>query len=301
MTDSANNKTNRHLLKAQLKKSLALDFDDFGLEENQTGEFSATFVGINLQSAFQPIYDVNAGDLAGHEALLRACLGNVQDTTPEFAFSYAEAQGRLVKLDRVSRTLHVLNYHEIFKEKGLLFLNVHPNLLMSVNQHGKVFENILHANSVTADRVVIEIKDLSVPDQYESLLSYEKKLISAIENYHERGYKIAIDNFGNQHSLVSRLWKLNPDFVKFDKTLIQEAEHNTRLEKSINGLIDVIKNLNVQPIITGIESQIQLDIAMAAGVNLLQGHLLGRPVPAKALQSSDLIKREIQLPEKLSA
>jgi len=291
MTESIKTKVSLDLLKNQLKEALLLDFEDFSLEKNETGEYSSDFLGVHFESAFQPIYDIASGDLFGHEALLRPFLGKIQEATPDFAFKYAEASNKLVKLDRVSRTLHVLNYNQIFQEKGLLFLNVHPNLLISVSEHGKVFERILHANSVPTERVVIELRDYSIPENHENLITYEKQLAAAIENYHERGYKIAIDNFGNQHSLISRLWQLKPDFIKFDRTVIQEAVNNHRLETALYGLSNLIKSLGAQPIITGIETQEQLNIATAAGVHLLQGFIFSKPVSAKKLQTSGVLHR----------
>lgn len=279
-------------LSQQLKEALSLDLSDFGLEVNATGELTSQFVGVHLTSAFQPIYNVLSGDLQGYEALLRPTLiASAQSTTPEFAFSYAQASNNLVKLDRISRALHLLNYNQIFQEKGLLFLNVHPSLLISVNEHGKVFEKILHDHSVPTDRVVIELRDFVTPSPEDSLLGYERKLESAIDNYHDRGYKIAIDNFGNAHSLVSRLWKLTPDFIKLDQTLIRQAEANHRLRKTLTGLVGIIKDLGAEPVITGIETQVQLDIALQTGASLLQGYLLGQPASVKNLQNSSLIKR----------
>lgn len=279
-------------LSLALKESLSLDLSDFGLEVNDLGEYTSQFVGVHLNSAFQPIYNVSSGDLQGYEALLRPILiASAQATKPEFAFSYAQASNNLIKLDRISRALHLLNYQQIFQEKGLLFLNVHPSLLINVNEHGKVFERILHANSVPTDRVVIELRDFVTPAPEDSLLGYERKLASAIDNYHDRGYQIAIDNFGNQHSLVSRLWKLNPDFIKLDQALIRQAEENPRLAKTLLGLVKIIKDIGAEPIITGIETQVQLDIALQTGASLIQGYLLGKPASVKNLQSSSLMKR----------
>lgn len=286
------NNVSLNLLRNQLKETLLLDLDDLGLEQNATGEYISEFFGVHLQSAFQPIYNIASGDLLGHEALLRPVLGNIQEATPDFAFRYAEAHGKLVKFDRVSRTLHVLNYNQIFQEKGLLFLNVHPNLLISVSEHGKVFERILHAHSVPTDRVVIEIRDFSIPEHQENLVTYEKQLAAAIDNYHELGYKIAIDNFGSHYSLISRLWKLKPDFIKYDINIIQEAVLNDRLQQALSGLTALIKNLGAEPIATGIETQEQLNIATAANIHLLQGHIFSQPVSAKKLQSSDVLHRE---------
>jgi EAL domain-containing protein (putative c-di-GMP-specific phosphodiesterase class I) len=272
-------------LKAQLREALYLDLDDYGLEEQQSGEFTSTFLGVQLNSAFQPIYDSEAGELFGHEALLRPSLGGTQAISPEFAFSFAEQSGRLVKFDRVCRTLHVLNFRQIYAETGLLFLNVHPQLLISVNAHGKVFERILHTHSVPTDRVVIEIP--------ESLVDQDKQLVEAVENYRERGYKIAIDDFGRKHSNLDRLWKLSPEFVKLDLSIIQEAERNPRVHRILPRLVDIIRDLGAQPVIEGIETQTQLDMAIEAGSTLLQGYFLGRPVTAKELQPSKIIKPTI--------
>jgi len=274
-------------LRLQLKESLQLDLDEYGLAEQSTGEFNSTFLGVRLNSAFQPIYDSEAGELYGHEALLRPSLGGELASTPEFAFSYAEQAGKLVQFDRVSRTLHVLNFRQIYAENGLLFLNVHPKLLISVNAHGKVFERILHANSVPTERVVIEIQ--------EGLVEQDKQLTEAIDNYRDRGYRIAIDNFGSTHSHIDRLWKFSPDFVKLDLGLIQKAEGNQRVRKLLPGLIKIIRDLGAQPVITGIENQAQLDIAVETGSGLLQGNYLGKPAIAKDLQPSRAFKPIIRV------
>lgn len=265
-------------LRLQLKQSLRLDLDDYGLVEQSTGEFNSTYLGVQLNTAFQPIYDSEAGDLFGHEAILLPSLGGELVSTPEFAFTYAEQAGKLVEFDRVSRTLHVLNFRKIYAENGLLFLNVHPKLLISVSEHGKVFERILHANSIPTDRIVIEIQ--------EGRVAQDKQLTEAINNYRERGYQIAIDRFGSEQSHIDRLWKFSPDFVKLDAHLIQAAESNTRVRKILFGLIKIIQDLDAKPVITGIETQIQLDIALETGSRLFQGYFLAKPETAKKLQST---------------
>ena len=188
---------------------------------------------MQLNRAFQPIYDSEVGDLYGHEALLRPSLGGELASKPEFALTYAEQAGKLVEFDRVSRALHVLNFKQIYEENGLLFLNVHPNLLISVTGHGKVFERILHANSMPVELVVIEID--------EGLVEYDKQLLEAIDNCSDRGYKIALDHFGDNHSHVDRLWKLSPDFVKLDLSIIQQAETNERIKKLLTSLIILLR------------------------------------------------------------
>ena len=287
MTVTTNTTSPIEQLRLQLKESLLLDLDDYALVEQSTGEFNSTFLGVQLNTAFQPIYDIAAGDLIGHEALLRPSLGGELTSTPEFAFTYAEQTGKLIQFDRVARTLHVLNFKQIYAENGLLFLNVHPKLLVSVNTHGKVFERILHANSVPTHRVVIEIK--------ESEIEQDKQLSEAIDNYRDRAYRIAIDGFGGKKSHIDRLWKLSPDFVKLDLSIIQQAEGNPRVQRILPGLINLIQESGAKAVVTGIESQTQLDIAIESGALFVQGYFLAKPVTAKALQPSSALNKLTQI------
>ena len=270
-------------LKQELKRTLQLDLEDYGLTEESSGEYKSEYIGVQLNSAFQPIYNSAAGELLGHEAILKPFLGKELISTPEFAFSYAEKAGKLVQFDRVSRALHVLNFRQIYDENGLLFLSVHPQLLISVNEHGKIFERILHAHSVPTNRVVIQIE--------EGLVEQDKQLAEAIENYRERGYLIAIDNFGNKKSHIDRLWQFSPNFVKLDPTIIKKAEENDQLKNILPGLIKMIRDIGGEAIITGIENQKQLEIAIETGATLLQGPFLGEAVSAKELQPSNIFSR----------
>lgn len=262
-------------LRAELKQVLALDLEEIGLLEASSGEYESTFIGVHLKTAFQPIYDVKQGDIYGYEALIRPSLFGTLGSTPEFAFTYAEQSGKLVQFDRVCRSQHVLNYRAIHQENGLLFLNVHPKLLLEVSAHGKVFEQILHKYSVPTHRVVLEIN--------ESLIEQDKHLIAAVENYRALGYQIAFDHVGGHQSKLYRLWSVQHDFIKFDVSVIQQAAQHHGLAKALKGLIASVQDLGSTPVILGIENQQQLDIAISAGATVLQGHFLAAPVVAKVI------------------
>lgn len=255
-------------LKASLHEALYLDLDDFGLE-TQGAEVISKFIGIQLKSAFQPILDTKTSEPLGYEALLRPSIGP-EALTPQFAFDFADKQGRLVKLDRVARTLHMLNYLQLPEShRGLLFLNVHPKLLATVNAHGKVFERILHNHSVPTGQVVIEIQETAV--------DIDKHLAEAVTNYRDRSYRVAIDGFGGKRSTLDRLWRYTPDYVKLDAGIIRDAETNPKVHKVLSRLIEIAQDLGAQAIIQGIENDTQYHIAIDAGASLLQGFHLGRP------------------------
>lgn len=255
---------------SEMREVLSLDMQDYRLDVHE-GDIEGSFIGLKLKSVFQPIYDTHVNKPAGFEALLRATDKKGERIQPPKAFDQAEIAGQLIKFDRVCRTLHTLNFLNMSANNGLLFLNVHPQLLVTVNSHGKVLERVLHDHSIATTRVVIEINESAV--RQEDLLEY------AIRNYRERGYRIAIDDFGREHSNLERLWRLFPDYVKFDGSIVQQAESNARLRKILPKLVEIVRDLGAQPIVEGIETEVQRELALNAGANLLQGYLIGRPVP----------------------
>lgn len=259
------------LLKADLREVLYLDLDEFvlGIED---GEVVSKFIGFKLLSAFQPIFSSVQGEPPiGHEALLRPFIGP-DPVEPPFAFGFADSQGKLIKLDRVARTLHMLNHLQLPDSRGLLFLNVHPKLLVNVNTHGKVFERVLHSHSVPTSQVVIEVQ--------ESAVETDKLLLEAIGNYRDRNYKIAIDGFGGKHSSLDRLWRVSPDFIKLDMGIVHAAENNARVRRVLAKLVEIASELGAKAVVQGIETPAQLQIALDSGAPLLQGYQLGRPAPS---------------------
>jgi EAL domain-containing protein (putative c-di-GMP-specific phosphodiesterase class I) len=76
-------------------------------------------------------------------------------------------------------------------------------------------------------------------------------------------------------------------------SLIHEAENNPKVRKVLPGLIAIIRDLGAQPVIEGIETQVQLNIAIESGSTLLQGNFLGKPVTAKELKPARIFASSI--------
>lgn len=259
-------------LKLLLRNNLFLDLDEYTLVNTKQQGLVCSFMGVRLSSVFQPVLRAD-GKVAGREALLRTSTPGLGELAPEAAFNNAVRARRLVQFDRLVRTIHLLNHSNNFDEHELLFLNVHPHLLTSVSDHGRTFEQILHYYSVPTSRVVIELKEFATEDY--------ARLEEAANNYRSLGYKIAVDNFGASHSGINkvanlhpdsldRVLRLRPDLVKLDGALLRATD-------AIHRLVNTFHSAGTQVVITGIETQEQLDIARNAGADLLQGYYLGRP------------------------
>jgi EAL domain-containing protein (putative c-di-GMP-specific phosphodiesterase class I) len=255
-------------LKLLLRNNLLLDLDEYALIDTTQRGLVCSFMDMRLSSAFQPVSRPD-GKVIGREALLRAGSLEYGELVPEAAFEEAVRVNRVVQFDRLVRVIHLMNHARSFAEHELLFLNVHPRLLSSVNDHGRTFEQILHYYSVPTSQVVIEIKEAASAD--------DAVLAEAVSNYRSLGYRIAVDDFGGAHSSLERVLKLQPDIVKLDGALIQTTEHSRNAATSFHQLVERFHRSGMQVAVEGIETARQLEIARKSGADLLQGHHLARP------------------------
>jgi EAL domain-containing protein (putative c-di-GMP-specific phosphodiesterase class I) len=261
-------------LKLLLRNNLLLDLDEYALVDTKRQGLVCSFMDMKLASVFQPVLRAD-GKVAGREALLRAGSLEFGELTPDAGFEEALKANRVVQFDRLVRIIHLMNHARSAAEHEQLFLNVHPRLLTSVNDHGSTFERILHYYSVPTSQVVIEIRETADAD--------EAVLADAVNNYRSLGYRIAVDDFGAAHSSLERVLKLKPDIVKLDGVLIQTAERSSGAAISFNRLVERFQNAGMQVAVEGIETAKQQELARKSGADLLQGCHLARPEYAAAL------------------
>lgn len=245
------------------------------------GRIVGQFAGLSLGSVYQPIVSAATGRVVGHEALLRAVAADGTAVAPPEVFRLPEAGREIVRLDRLCRTLHTLNFLGQDAPESL-YLNVNAGHLMAIEHgHGLVFEQTLRKCGLEPERIVLEVLESAVADS--------AHLRQALEAYRARGYRIALDDFGSAHSNFDRLWLLTPDIIKLDRTLLSEATVNRRARTILPRLVDILHELGATVVAEGIETQAQAHLAADAGVDLMQGYFFGRPHPVLQTQGGALV------------
>jgi len=242
------------------------------LKFDHRGAFGS-YRGLRLHSVFQALFASADGRPVAHEALLRVSDRNGVALTPAQAFAVPQGQEEIVYFDRLVRMVHAVNFVNQARGDAPLFLNVSGQHLLSVGEgdHGQTFEKLLGHCGLKPSQIVLEILESRVDD-----LSHLQR---AVEAYQRRGYRVAIDDFGCQHSNFDRLWLLSPDIVKLDRSLIVEAGANPRARRILPKLIEIIHDLGAQAVCEGIETPEQHALARDAGADLVQGFLYARPGP----------------------
>jgi EAL domain-containing protein (putative c-di-GMP-specific phosphodiesterase class I) len=253
----------------QTNNGLRLQFDDHGAFGN--------YGDLRLYSAFQSLIDTRTLKPVAHEALLRARDANNRAVAPADAFKRAVSPDDAIHFDRLCRIVHSLNFFNQSGAQGDLFLNISGRHLVNVAAgHGRTFETLLGHCGLKPTQIVLEVLESKVDDP--------QHLKEAIRGYRSRGFRVAIDDFGAEHSNFDRLWMLTPDIVKLDRALIVQASENSRVRRILPKLIEIIHDLGAQVACEGIETRDQHALARDSGADLLQGYYYARPSPEVASQ-----------------
>jgi diguanylate cyclase (GGDEF)-like protein len=231
-----------------------------------------------IETAFQPIWDLQDGRVLGLEALTRPWAGYGFDG-PADMFTVAEKIGRAHELDAVCRSTTLARAHEI--PKGvLLFLNLNPQSLT----HGQLGgDRLLHevaAAGLDPSQVVLEITERS-----EARLS---QVVADATRLRRLGFRIALDDVGAGNAGLEMLRELPVDFVKIDHSIIATAQEDVHAQAVLLAIIAYAGRAGAYVIAEGIESeQILTFVQNADELRLVngppikggQGYLLGRPNP----------------------
>lgn len=101
-----------------------------------------------------------------------------------------------------------------------------------------------------------------------------------IDLYRAHGLGIAMDDFGVGYSTHERLLRLQPDYVKLDKSLCRDVATNGAAQDAIAGILRVAGEAGCRVIAEGIETVVQQTRLRELGVELGQGYLYARPAAA---------------------
>ena len=92
-----------------------------------------------------------------------------------------------------------------------------------------------------------------------------------------RGLQFAYDDFGAGQARLIELSDIPPDYLKFDRGMIEGIESATPRQEMVSALLRVVRRLGVRVIAEGVETELVAAICQRLGCDLGQGYLFGRP------------------------
>ncbi len=268
-----------------------------GLDDNSplrlamTGELRRAIEGGELVVLYQPQVDLREGIVRGAEALVRWRHPTRGFLAPE-AFLAAAEQGGLMR----NLTRYVLN-------ESLLQLRAWRSTGMEIDLAVNVSARDL-ADARFPDEVAHALAEHGVEPSWLELEVTESVLLSdrlrtsrMLERLVDQGVRIAIDDFGVGYSSLGQLKTLPAKVLKIDRSFVSSMESDQSDAAIVSSTIELSHRLGLEVIAEGVETPAHLARLRAAGCDIGQGHLLGRPVPGDQIVSTAHALRSAWVPD----
>ncbi|MFZ2852505.1 MAG: EAL domain-containing protein [Rhodocyclaceae bacterium] len=230
-----------------------------------------------LWVAYQPQLCTITKTLVGVEALARWRRADGTEVSPGEFIPVAEKSGLISALgrwvlSRVCRDLAELRAAGVDIPK--VAINVSPRQLTRGTDLAAQICRTLDEHGETAGRFEFELTENALMDEGGALV---------LDALHAAGFSLAIDDFGTGYSSLGYLKRFQVSKLKIDQRFIRELPDNPDDAAIVSAVIKMAWALDIRVVAEGVETEAQAKFLQLHGCEVLQGYLLGRPMPPAAL------------------
>jgi len=213
---------------------------------------------------YQPLVAIDDHSIFAYEGLVRCSQQELRN--PHVLFNVAEQGGRIWPLSRLLRRKTVEPVTRM-PDTSLLFINLHPadfedpELLKPepyIEQH--------------APRIVLEVTERAAIGDYDAF----RKNIATLRDI---GLRIAVDDLGSGYAALSAAAELDPEFIKFDMTLIRDIDQSPIRQNLLRNMVSFAVEAGSQVVAEGVETPQELEVLRELGCHFVQGYYLAKPAP----------------------
>lgn len=235
-----------------------------------------------LEVLYQPIYDLDSGQLSSVEALVRLPGLEGVETRTEQVIEVAESCGLINQLG-----------HQVLLRAcrdAAAWQDRLPGVRVAVNLSGRQLADLdfgVQLFQVLAD-TGLSGRVLSLELTESSLLNDSALDQDLLERLNARGIELWLDDFGTGYSRLAHLRQLRVSGVKIDRSFISEVHLNADDQALSAAVIAMAHSIGMRVIAEGVELVAQYEWLKRHHCDYVQGFLTGRPVPADQLSGEAL-------------
>ena len=235
-----------------------------------------------VYAGYQPIVNLSDGSLIGFEALMRLTTANGDKLTAGEVLPALldpilsrEITGQMLR----SICADISELRDLHPDLQFISLNVAESDLLGRGFVTRLL-NALRDAGVPARLITLEITETML------LVNDNATVRRVLSELHEAGMSIALDDFGTGFSSLSHLRDFPITKVKIDSSFVQGMIHDAQARAIVHAIVAMAKNMGLEVIAEGIETQEQKLLLQLTGCGLGQGYLFGAAENACTLASS---------------
>lgn len=224
---------------------------------------------------YQPIINATTGAIEGVEALVRwqhPTLGLLPPARFEHALIDPNAATKIT--DEMAHA--VLNDLQQWHRQGY-DISAGLNLGESDLKNPKLVERL--TESIKSRKLPSRALAIEVTENAANMFNLDE-LKPTLKAIRDAGMFIALDDFGTGGSSISILKLLPCTALKIDKSFVDRLVSDSRDYAIVQALTSLGHNMQLKVIAEGVETEQQRTILRHIGVDMLQGHLMSKAVPA---------------------
>lgn len=223
---------------------------------------------------YQPKVDLISSKIIGAEALIRWISPQNGFISPNDFIPLAEENGFIKELGSWI-IKEAINQHLKWRDLGIdisISINISPKQLLD-EIFVSDFISLLEKHNINPKKIDIEITEYM-------FVQHSVQTNNNLNRLHDFGITVSLDDFGTGYSSLSYLKKFPIDYLKIDKTFLDDFN-------SVDGAIfleTIVKlgqMLKMKVIAEGVETQEQIDYLKNISCDQIQGYYFSKPLPSE--------------------
>ncbi|MEA2157656.1 MAG: diguanylate cyclase, partial [Solirubrobacteraceae bacterium] len=231
-----------------------------------------------LELHFQPKADGRSREITGVEALVRLRRADGHLVPPVEFLASAEHAGLSRALTRKVLEL-ALDQISAWRSAGYdlhVAVNTTVSDLLDVDFPREV-RQALTARALPPDALVLEVTESSV-------LADPGRIGNVLAQLREFGIALSLDDFGTGYSSLSHLKSLPVQEVKLDRSFVARMCTDPTDAAIVHAMLQLAHALGMRVVAEGVEDDATWKALNTLGCDIVQGFVLGRPVPGPELE-----------------
>jgi diguanylate cyclase (GGDEF)-like protein/PAS domain S-box-containing protein len=239
-----------------------------------------------FEAFYQPFTSLNEARVIGFEALIRWNHPEKGIIFPDEFIPVAEETGLIFSITRTMLNM-VCEQLKAWDDLGMKNIKIAVNCsardFNEQNMQG-IIKKIIQQTGANIEQLELELTEGSIMDEVENTIENMRVLT-------DMGLNISIDDFGTGYSSFSYIKKFTIDKLKIDQAFVKDTPQDQDDVAIIEAIIAMAHRLKLKVVAEGVETAEQLEFLKQAHCDVIQGFLLGKPMPqleaTRRLQEND--------------